>query len=173
MWSDSLSLTQLRRRLRTGHQLPPRTTDNQRLLELLLHFFGFSPEVALSRYVLLSLPHSTLSHTHTALAKVEDLRRVRKKWFFGFSYLTDNRSVLYFFFLFCCSMHICCSNTVFFFFIYYVYFLLMIINLEFFYFFIFFLVQVDLVGGYYDAGDNMKYGLPRAYRRTKKLRFKN
>jgi len=30
MWSDSLS--QLRRRFRTGHQLPPRTTDDQRFL---------------------------------------------------------------------------------------------------------------------------------------------
>jgi hypothetical protein len=56
----------------------------------------------------------------------------------------------------------------FFSFIYYVYFLPMIINLD-----IFFLVQVDLVGGYYDVGDNVKYGLPKAYHRTKKLRFKN
>jgi hypothetical protein len=85
--------------LRTGHQLPPRTTDNQRLLELLLHFFGFSPEVALSRYVLLSLPHSTLSHTHTAPAKVEDLRRVRKKMVFWF-FLSHRQSICTVFFFF-------------------------------------------------------------------------
>ena len=31
-------------------------------------------------------------------------------------------------------------------------------------FFLFFvLVQVDLVGGYYDAGDNVKFGLPMAF----------
>ena len=28
---------------------------------------------------------------------------------------------------------------------------------------VFFLVQVDLVGGYYDAGDNVKFGLPMAF----------
>lgn len=33
-------------------------------------------------------------------------------------------------------------------------------------------MQVDFVRRYYDAGNNVKYGLPRAYRRTKKLRLK-
>ena len=28
------------------------------------------------------------------------------------------------------------------------------------------LVQVDLVGGYYDAGDNVKFGLPMAFTTT-------
>jgi len=121
---------------------------------------------------LLSLPHSTLSHTHSSDEGLGSAK-VKKKWFFGFSYLIDNRSVLYFFFSSVAQCIYVAQTLFFFFFIYYVYFLLMIINLEFFYFFIFFLVQVDLVGGYYDAGDNMKYGLPRAYRRTKKLRFKN
>jgi hypothetical protein len=53
----------------------------------------------------------------------------------------------------------------FFSFIYYVYFFPMTIYI---YIYIFSLVQVDFVGGYYDAGNNVKYGLPRAYRRTKK-----
>jgi len=134
MWA--LSLSQLRRRLRTGHQLPPRTIDNQRLLELLLYFFGFSPEFALSRSVLLSLPHSTLSHTHSSDEGLGSAK-VKKKWFFGFSYLIDNRSVLYFFFS-SVAQCIYVAQTLFFFFIYYVYFLLMIINLEFFYFYFYF-----------------------------------
>ena len=28
---------------------------------------------------------------------------------------------------------------------------------------VFYLPQVDLVGGYYDAGDNVKYGMPMAF----------